>query len=246
MKLLIDGDIIVYQACTANEEAVKWDDNLWTLDCQLEPCITMAENNIYEAGSTLGATEIVIAKSSKNNFRKSLTDTYKSNRKDKRKPMAMGDLWSYLADTYQVIEWDGLEGDDVLGILATREPDTTVIYSLDKDLGTIPASWCRRLEDGVQTTSKENAFYAHMVQTLSGDPTDGYSGCPKIGPVSAMKLLDQCGDDPEEMWAAVVHAYDKQGLNEEYALLQARLAFILTDDFYQNGSPIMWLPPHVQ
>ena len=69
---------------------------------------------------------------------------------------------------------------------------------------------------------------------------DNYPGCPGIGPVRAKRILADA-DDP---WAAVVQAYEKKGLGEEDALLQARLARILQEDTWdqENKEPILWTP----
>ena len=55
-----------------------------------------------------------------------------------------------------------------------------------------------------------------------GDTTDGYSGCPKIGPKTAEKILKS-----NPTWDAVVNQYQKADLSPDYALTQARLARIL-------------------
>jgi DNA polymerase-1 len=72
-----------------------------------------------------------------------------------------------------------------------------------------------------------------------GDPTDGYSGCPKIGAVTAKKILEKGAT-----WNAVVAAYAKQNLNETYALTQARLARILrySDWDLETGQLKLWEP----
>jgi DNA polymerase-1 len=71
-----------------------------------------------------------------------------------------------------------------------------------------------------------------MKQTLTGDTSDGYPGCPGYGPVSAEKLLDNFtaldgGFLLDEAWKAVVQQYIKKGQTEEDALVQAQLARIL-------------------
>ena len=82
-----------------------------------------------------------------------------------------------------------------------------------------------------------------MYQTLVGDMTDGFAGCPSIGGVKASRILANKKDLPE-MWEAVVKEYEKQGLDENYALTQARLARILraSDWDSKKKKPILWRP----
>jgi DNA polymerase-1 len=48
-------------------------------------------------------------------------------------------------------------------------------------------------------------------------------------------------------WVRIVEAFTKAGLNESEAILQARLARILTADLYdfKNKAPILWVPPAI-
>ena len=92
-----------------------------------------------------------------------------------------------------------------------------------------------------------------MVQTLTGDQTDGYKGCPAVGSVTAAKILQKAIDEgtpwanEEDLmrlyWKHVVMAYIKAGLNEEVAIQQARLARILRHGEYENGKVQLWNPP---
>jgi DNA polymerase-1 len=79
-----------------------------------------------------------------------------------------------------------------------------------------------------------------LIQTLSGDQTDGYAGCPGIGIKRAETLFEKYG----ESWLTVVAAYEKAELTEADALMNARLAKILTVDDYDftTSSPILWTP----
>ena len=81
-----------------------------------------------------------------------------------------------------------------------------------------------------------------MFQTLVGDATDGYSGCPTIGPVAATKLLGFCSDQTA-MWDLVTSTYRKKGLGEEEALIQARVARILRFEDYKKEEVLLWTPP---
>ena len=83
-----------------------------------------------------------------------------------------------------------------------------------------------------------------MLQSLTGDAVDGYTGLPTCGPKTAEKILDGCKTSME-MWAAVVWAYEKKGLSEFVATTQARVARICRrDDFnFNTGKVILWTPP---
>ncbi len=87
-----------------------------------------------------------------------------------------------------------------------------------------------------------------MYQTLTGDSTDGYKGCPKVGPVAAARLLEPLMGEPAGMWIAVLLSFKKAGLTEADALVQARVARILrhTDYDFTNKLPILWTPPEIR
>ncbi len=188
-------------------------------------------------------------------WRNSVMEGYKSNRKKTRRPIVYGPLRSWVHEVFETFERPGLEGDDVLGILATRQDDTErVIVSIDKDLKTIPGLLFNygKPELGVVRITEDEANYYHLYQTLTGDSTDGYPGCPGVGPVGAAKLLDPCwitaGEDrwfdEDIAWKVVEKAYRKAKLGEDVALMNARVARILrTEDFdFKNREVILWTP----
>ena len=111
-----------------------------------------------------------------------------------------------------------------------RNPHTLfekiLILSGDKDLRTIPGIHHFIHDESTEIVNETIANYNFMYQTLVGDMTDGFAGCPSIGGVKASRILANKKDLPE-MWEAVVKEYEKQGLDENYALTQARLARIL-------------------
>ena len=80
----------------------------------------------------------------------------------------------------------------------------------------------------------------HLIQTLAGDQTDGYSGVPGIGIKRAIALFEENGYS----WKTVVEAFADKNLSEEVALENARLARILTANDYDftNKQPILWSP----
>ena len=93
-----------------------------------------------------------------------------------------------------------LEGDDVCGILAT-DPNfcrgqQKVIVSLDKDLKGIPGFYVKSLKDVdakgqtiVHEVSEAQADDWFTIQTIAGDATDGYGGCPGMGMERAQEAV---------------------------------------------------------
>tara|TARA_R100000700_G_C3130555_1_gene115965 strand:- start:592 stop:885 length:294 start_codon:yes stop_codon:yes gene_type:complete len=89
-----------------------------------------------------------------------------------------------------------------------------------------------------ETVTETLANYMHLYQTLVGDATDNYKGCPGVGPKKATEILE------EPTWDSVVKAFEKAGLTEEDALVQARVARILRADDYNfhKEEVILWQP----
>ena len=136
-----------------------------------------------------------------------------------------------------------------------RHKGRKIIVSVDKDMRTVPSNVYRTShpDEGVVQVTEAEADYYHLFQTLVGDATDGYPGCPGIGPVRATKILSNAvfqnaetgrKGGPTDFWGAIVAAYDKAGFGEEEALVQARCARILrsSDYDFQNKEPILWNP----
>lgn len=250
--LLLDADVIAYKAAASVEEAIDWGDGFWTWHCDEEEVKSSVRQQIDEAMDTLGGDSYKLCLTdSEGNFRKSILPTYKGNRASTKKPLILLHIKQWMIDELDAYFRPGLEGDDCMGILATMKgKDERVIVSIDKDMKTIPGLFCRDVSTGeIVEIDAHVADYWHLYQTLTGDTTDGYSGCPGVGPKKAEAILGYPGDflalGTEAAWEAVVKAYEKAGLNESEALVQARVARILraTDYDFKKKEPILWRPP---
>ena len=95
-------------------------------------------------------------------------------------------------------------------------------------------------DETVDITPEEGARW-HLIQTMSGDNTDGYSGVPGIGIKRAEKIFSEKG----YTWQAVVETFEEKGMTEADALINARLARILTINDYDEAKkePILWTAP---
>ena len=235
-KLLIDGDIFLYQVATSVEEEIDWGNDVWTLHSDLKQARQLMDYELNKLIERLAVPEMLIAFSDSNsNWRKSVLPSYKQNRKGNRKPVVYVPLREYVEEAYNTVCYPTLEADDVLGLLACAN---TIIVSDDKDLRTIPGQLYIPYKDELVNITEEQADRQHLLQTLTGDPVDGYKGCPGVGPVKAERVLEN------NTWEEVVNAYIKSGLNEEVALIQARVARILRCGEYDKKTKEvkLWCP----
>ena len=75
---------------------------------------------------------------------------------------------------------------------------------------------------------------------MAGDQTDGYKGLEGVGVKRAEALFKEKGYS----WKTVVDAFKEKGYTQLTALVNARLARILTSDDYDftKKEPILWSP----
>lgn len=237
-QLLVDGDVLIYRAAIEHEIAEETEDGYWTWTCDINKVKDATKKYLSFLLEHLDADDYVICLSDEKNFRKNISPEYKENRARLRRPVVLRPVRKWLIDEGAVVYPD-LEGDDVMGIMATdpRKTTETIICSIDKDMQTIPGLLF--FEEKLQTITEEEARYHHFYQTLIGDTIDGYKGCPGVGAVTASKALKK-----DCSWATVVDLFEKAKLTEEDALKQAQMARILhwTDYDHEKGEPILWTP----
>jgi DNA polymerase-1 len=240
---LIDGDIYIYKAASSVEHIIDWDGDFYTWHAKLTDAQEVFEQLLGKFIKNYD--DYIIALSDTKNFRYDVYPTYKSNRKATRRPLLLQPMRDWVLKEYKTYLRPGLEADDVLGILSTSEvifPGIRSIVSIDKDMKTIPGRFYNTGTGELMEISEEEADYWHLYQTLIGDTTDGYPGCPGIGPKKAEKLLQ---DSPT--WETVVKAFEKVGLSEDYALTQARVARICrkSDYDFDKKEVILWHPKNL-
>jgi len=229
LHALIDADILLYQCSAAVEKVIDWGDDVWTLHSDAAEARQMFDVGLSEILDSIKTKKFTLCFSSHNNFRIRILPEYKANRLTTRKPLAYHSLKQYAEQTYTTKAYPTLEADDVIGITATG-PATKfkyVMVSEDKDFKTIPGFHYNPRTAVFTEISAMEADKNHLLQTLVGDTTDNYKGCPGVGPVKAEALLTvNCS------WDTVVAAFVKAGLTEEDALVQARVARILRHGEY--------------
>ena len=238
MKLLVDADYIVYKACAGAEDEIDWGDDVITVVSKFSEAYghVIRELSKIKQAFIWDIPEPILFFSDSKNFRKKIYPDYKGHR-NRKKPCGYRRVISELTKKYEVIRLPELEADDAMGIYATKHPGN-IIVSPDKDMRQIPGH-VFTMEETLHITPEEGAKW-HLIQTLAGDQTDGYSGVPGIGIKRAVALFEEDGYS----WETVVKAFAKKELGEEVALMNARLARILTCDDYDatDKRVIPWTP----
>jgi 5'-3' exonuclease len=238
MSLLIDADYIVYKCCAACETEIDYGNDVIVVTSRFSEALAAVERDLYNIANDLGYfDDSILFFSDSTNFRKSLDPNYKGHR-NRKKPCGYKRVIKALQETFPVVIMPTLEADDALGIYATKE-DGHIICSPDKDMRQIPGQ-LYDFNDGVIEITKEEGDRWHLIQTMAGDQTDGYSGVPGIGIKRADALLEQHGSN----WQTVVDAFAEKDLDEDVALLNARLAKILQAENYDflNEQIKHWIP----
>ena len=248
MKLIIDAETWLYMFAASCIYSGEWKDhtnpddpgtNTWMHFFRLSEAQELFRAAVASMQIMCPEHEPVLAFGSRTNFRYSIYKDYKSSRRKTIKPAGYAEaLIPWAQETWQSVQLDGVEADDVCGIIS--EPDD-VIASRDKDLMTLPGWHIKG--DEVLHVSEQTADHAFYMQCLTGDVTDGYPGIKGVGPKKAQAILDTC-KHPSQWWQAVEMAYSAAGHDLDYAITQARCARILRAGEYdhENKRPRLWEP----
>ena len=238
--LVIDGDMLLYKAASVAEQEIRWSDDIWTLETNMNVAKAEADRQIDEIKKDLNSDDILVVFSDKVTFRHKMFPAYKKNRSDKRKPLGIGELREWMMAEYPSELYPNLEADDAIGIIVTEDVENRVAVSGDKDFGTLPVMWYNHLKKILRTITVAEANFFHLVQSLMGDMTDGFAGCKGFGQITAEKWLRKHG----AYWESVVEAYESKGSDGEDALMNARLARILRAGEYdkETHEVTLWNP----
>ena len=241
-KMLVDGDLLAYKITSSLEEAIDWGNDVWTLSSDLKRGKQLFLQSIGYYLALTKSKDAIICFSDRNNFRKKLDSVYKSFRKKIRKPICYQPLREWIEETHETVSYKNLEGDDVIGLLATgKYKNNCVIVSGDKDMRTIPCPQVCIVDDQIEIIDENLADYNFCTQVLKGDSSDGYTGLVGCGTIKASRvLLDK--KKLNEQWEAVLREYTRAKYSIDDAYHQARLARILREGEYNyaTNKPKLW------
>jgi len=242
MIALIDADGLLFRTCSACSTDILWSDGLITPFSVRSYMVSELETIIAKVLRDTEASQAVFYFSGpvQRTWRKTMvTPTYKGNRTGSR-PVGWDHAIDWLAYAgHRVVQLDIFEADDLVGAAYGYENEEAlrqvVRVSEDKDLLTVPGVHHNPRKGTTVHVSEEEANYNWLFQTLVGDSTDGYKGCPAIGAKKAPPIA-------RGGWSAVVDAYVGAGLSEAEAIENAQLARILRPGDIENRRPRIWTP----
>ena len=236
MKLLIDADYTVYKCCASCESEIDFGNDVIVVTSNFTEAYKAVKRDIERITTQYMDPDVYLFFSDSKNFRKEILPAYKGHR-NRKKPCGYKRVINKLKTEFNVITLPTLEADDAMGIFATMWEDT-VICSPDKDMRQIPGN-LYDLKENTFITKPEGLRW-HLIQSMAGDQTDGYGGCPGIGIKRAVAIFEKDG----YTWEAVVKTFAEKDLGEDIALQNARLAKILTIDDYDfdNKQVRLWTP----
>lgn len=268
--LLIDADIVAYQSSASSETKYDWGDTGGEVKVSdFGAACKKAGEEIEHLAEKLKADAVIVCLSDDvQNFREEVWSGYKQHRAATERPEHLYDLKDWLASEFPTQMRPRMEADDVMGILSTEPHEgERIIVSADKDMQTIPGLLFNPNKDKkVRRITPEFAERFMLWQALTGDATDGYRGCPGIGPKSADKALDwrqvkvphdhQIRSGPRKgevevrfkwegfatQWEAVVACFNAVGLTAHDAVQQVNLARILKHSDLDGNRIIPWVP----
>ncbi|WYW04230.1 RNaseH [Pseudomonas phage vB_PpuP-Kallioja] len=214
--LALDMDYLIFSAMSAAEEEQDWGEDVWTLFCDHKKARDILFGTIKTIKVNIAAqlkrkfkladdkyefVDICIL-SGDDNWRKDVLETYKANRKGKRKPVGYRKFCDEIMEHFgeKSFKWHGMEGDDLCGIFMTNPEivgcDRVISVSCDKDFNTVPGYFFWLTEQELIKNDETTADLHHFYQTLKGDTTDGYGGVPGVGEAFGPGLWEWL-QDPE-------------------------------------------------
>jgi len=282
--LIIDADSVVYAVAFASQDWAVTDKEHNIIDvCSLKsdakkiaeedsnlevttvprPDAEVKENtdkfieNIIDAHEYVDTVIVwLTAPDVRNNFRYSVSEEYKANRKDFEKPHHYNTVREHLIQNWDAkISREGWEADDELSAAGWehyyygKAIDIVVLCSIDKDLDTVPGlhyRWPTHNKQGSSYfLSEEEAIRNYWMQVLTGDTADNIKGLHRVGEKRAGSFLSGCKkvedyyNTCKNYWVAHL---EKEGYNEEEAVEQmhttCKLLYLM-----RSNNDTGWRPP---
>jgi len=217
MKALIDSDSLIYKHASINQDVTEWDEDTVTITTNLAKAIRGIDRNIADIVEAVDADDYLCVLSPKKTFRYDVLESYKGNRKPPKHPLELlKPLRRHISNALKTHTPTYVEADDYCVWKMYEEPGEWVLCHIDKDLNQAPGAHYNYNKLTTYRVDQDEADYLFYLQTLTGDTSDGYKGCPGIGPKKAEKILQPLDlSNEQEIWEAIVATYEEKELTED-------------------------------
>lgn len=234
LKVLIDGDILVYSVGFSAEKGGSADlsqakRNLTTTINSQKAFVQKYFPSVKDEDFTFFLTS-----DDKSNFRFEVAtiQPYKGNRKTSSKPILYEEIREVLQEKWDATMVHDQEADDEMAIRSSANPEKTIIVSKDKDLRMAPG-WHWEMDPskppyytediGIlllyrQPAGRSKVFGTGMkwfyFQCLVGDRVDNIPGIPRCGDKKAYDALKNC-NTARSLQSKVLDIYKQAGYNHK-------------------------------
>lgn len=189
---LIDGDIVCYRcAASCEKQGVVVE--------PVEVALMRVDELIRRIIHETSAEFYYVYLTGSNNFRLTYNPEYKANRKDSVKPQWLEQCREHLVLNWQAQVSDGNEADDLMAIEQTKNPDETIICTIDKDLLQVPGRHYNFVKSEFKTISPKDGLFNFYWQFIMGDKSDNIFGFDGLARNTIPKKL-------EYLYEEILHA----------------------------------------
>lgn len=271
-KLLIDYDVVAYAAAAVcqktsyiyNDEefATKtelkkrfpnYDTGELRAFTQVEPashavqCGRVMVDSILTACAPISEFKGYLTGSGNFRYELATIQPYKANREKLERPVHWQTVRDFLLRECNAEMVEGIEADDKLVIEWGRNPQNTVVATIDKDLSTVPGitlyNWKHKTLTTISTEEANLNFYK---QILTGDTIDNIPGVKGLGPAKADKLLRLGMPEPLMITVCYTEYLKAYGREKAWDALveNGRLLHMIRNDAQASDPKTAWQPCH--
>lgn len=185
---LIDADIVAYRcAASCEKQSVVVEPEAIALARVDE----LMQRTIHETNSEFYYPYLT----GTGNFRYKYYPEYKANRVDSVKPVYLEACREYLVTQWKAQVSEGCEADDLMAIEQTKNPDETIICTIDKDLLQVPGRHYNFVKQEFMTVTPKEGLFNFYWQFIMGDRADNIFGFDGLARTTIPKKLQWLYDE---------------------------------------------------
>ncbi len=185
---LLDGDIVCYRSAAScqKQDAITEPESV-----ALARVDELMQRIIHETNSEFYYPFLT----GSDNFRYKYYPEYKANRKDSVKPVYLEACREYLVTQWKAQVSEGCEADDLMAIEQTKNPDETIICTIDKDLLQVPGRHYNFVKQEFMTITPKEGLFNFYWQFIMGDRSDNIFGFDGLARTTVPKKLQWLYDE---------------------------------------------------